>query len=187
MSKLGALTRRSASGLVAAGLLAGCFAKLLVPAEPMHYEFDVKARRAAVFDALLSVAHYFNLSVDVLEKDSGFIQFRISTLTAEQLDEFCAYPYVKSGSGTPVGTFQSWHRDSLLDSKGGVRGDMSLNVLVSDTAGGSRVKIRSTWIASDQAETHQVNSRGIVERRIESRLLAQLGLPPPHLGEWQKR
>lgn len=132
---------------------------------PTDYEFDVEAPRSQVFDSLLSVAQGLNLSVDVLEKDSGFIQFRQSALSAPQLDNYCVYPAVKPGATVPWDTFVGWNKRSTGAGGGSVNGTVSLNVVLTDAADGSdtHVKLHSTWAASNRNESQQVTSKGILE------------------------
>lgn len=145
---------------------------------PTDYEFDIETPRSQVFDSLLSVAQSLNLSVDVLEKDSGFIQFKHSALSAQQLDEYCAYPAVKPGTTVPWDTFVGWNKRSLEAGAGSVSGTVSLSVVLTDAENGARThaKLHSTWVASNRNETQQVTSKGVLERQFESSLRSKLGL-----------
>jgi hypothetical protein len=178
----GGLMYRKASLLllILAGMLTGCAALMpqgqSVPAAPTDYEFDIEASRAQVFEALLSVAQSLNLSVDVLEKESGFIQFKHSALSPQQLDQYCQYPFVKPGTNVPWDTFVGWHRRSLGAGSGSVSGTVSLNVVLTETAGGTHAKLHSTWVASNRNETSQVSSKNVLERDFEAELRSKLGL-----------
>ena len=149
-----------------------------IAATPTDHEFELEAPRTQVFESLLSVAQGLNLSVDVLEKESGFIQFKNSALSSTQLDEYCIYPFVKAGTEQSWDTFTGWNQRSLRAAGGSVNGTVSLNILLTEVADGNRTHatLHSTWVASNQAETHEVNSKGVLERRIEEALRARLGL-----------
>lgn len=148
--------------------------------KPSDYEFDIEAPRSKVFESLLSVAQSLNLSVDVLEKDSGFIQFKHSALSAQQLDEYCSYPAVKPGTAVPWDTFVGWNKRSMGAGAGTVGGTVSLSVVLTDAANGSstHAKLHSTWVASNRNETQQVTSKGVLERQFETALRSKLGLSP---------
>lgn len=161
-------------------LCGGCVAMMpqgqLVPATSVDTEFDVERSRSEVFEALLSVAQTLNLSVDVLEKDSGFIQFKNSALSPAQLDRYCKYPYVKAGTDTPWDTFQNWNQRSIAGGIGSVSGTLSLNAVLSETAAGSHTKLHSTFVASNRNETNECSSTGVLEREFEQALRKKLGL-----------
>jgi len=163
-------------------LLGGCVATMpqgqAIPAAPTDYEFDIESPRAHVFEALLSVAQSLNLSVDVLEKESGFIQFRNSALAPSQLDQFCKYPVVKPGTTVPWDTFQGWNQRSLKQGGGSVSGNVALNVLLSESGTGTHAKLHSTWVASNRNETSHITSKGVLERDFENSLRNKLNLPP---------
>lgn len=150
-----------------------------VGGRPTDYEFDIEAPRSQVFESLLSVAQSLNLSVDVLEKDSGFIQFKHSALSAQQLNEYCTYPAVKPGTTVSWDTFVGWNKRSMGAGAGSVSGTVSMSVVLTDAAngGGTHAKLHSTWVASNRNETQQVTSRGVLERQFESALRSKLGLP----------
>lgn len=158
----------------------GCVAIMpqgqLVPATSVDTEFDVERSRSEVFEALLSVAQTLNLSVDVLEKDSGFIQFKNSALSPIQLDRYCKYPYVKVGTDIPWDTFQNWNQRSIAGGFGSVSGTLSLNAVLSVTASGTHVKLHSTFVATNRNETHECSSKGVLEKEFEQALRSRLGL-----------
>jgi hypothetical protein len=169
--------------VVGSVIVGGCVAMIpqgtAVPATPLDYEFDIEATRDGVFEALLSVAQSLNLSVDVLEKGSGFIQFKHSALSPAQLDEYCVYPVVKPGTKVPWDTFQGWNTRSLpRANSGSVSGTVSLSVVLTEAATGTHVKLHSAWVAANRSETSQVSSKGVLERNFESALRAKLGLLP---------
>ena len=168
---------------VAALLCGGCVAMMpqgqLVPVTSVDTEFDVERSRSEVFEALLSVAQTLNLSVDVLEKDSGFIQFKNSALSPTQLDRYCKYPYVKAGSDTSWDTFQNWNQRSVAGGVGSVSGTLSLNAVLSETASGTHAKLHSTFVASNRNETNECSSTGVLERDFEQALRNKLGLTNP--------
>ena len=167
--------------LVVLSLTVGCVATMpsrQIPAVSNDYEFDVESPRAAVFEALLSVAQSLNVSVDVLEKDSGFIQFRNSSLSPSQLDQFCVYPFVRAGTNDPFDTFLGWNGRSTAAGSGSVGGTVSISIVLTETSGGTHARLHSTWVASNRTETNQVSSRGVLERDFERSLRSKLGLAP---------
>lgn len=145
---------------------------------PTDYEFNVEAPRPEVFQAFLSVAQQLNLNVDVLDRESGFIQFKNSALSPSQLDDFCVYPVVKPGSEQAWDTFTGWNQRSLRAGGGSVSGTVSLNVLLTEPeeSPGVQANLHSTWVASNGRETHQLNSKGVLEQRIKQAVRARLGL-----------
>ena len=146
-----------------------------IPAAPSDYAFEIAKPRAAVFDALLLVAQSLNLSVDVLEKNSGFIQFKQGSLSPYQLDEFCIYPYVNANS-VQTDTFSGWNQRSTVRGGGAVHGTVSISIVLGEAgAEVTKVKLHGTWVASNLSEVHEVGSRGVLENRIEKALKAQLG------------
>jgi hypothetical protein len=151
-------------GILALALV-GCVTTRLepVPLSLQDHQFEVAGPRAQVFEALLGVAQNLNLSVDVLEKSSGFIQFKNSTLTPDQLDRFAQYPYVG-------GTFAGWSRQSSALGGGAVRGVASISILLTETAAGTRAKMHATFVASNSRESHQANSLGVLEHDLENSL-----------------
>lgn len=154
-------------------LLTGCVAGQLVPATPTDYEFTLERSRAEVFDAMLFVAQGLNLNVDVLEKDSGFIQFKHSALTPGQLDKYCQYLAIKP-DGQAWDTYQNWNIRSMRGGVGNVYGTVSLNAVLVESGSSTIVRIHSTWTASNRNETHQVNSLGILEGEFEKALKEKL-------------
>jgi len=166
--------------LALAVLVGGCVTMQgqAIPEVPTDYEFDIESPGAQVFEALLGVAQSLNLSVDVLEKESGFIQFRNSALAPSQLDQYCKYPVVKPGTTVPWDTFQGWNQRSLKQGGGSVGGNVALSVLLTEGGTGTHAKLHSTWVASNRTETSQVNSKGVLERDFENSLRNKLNLPP---------
>lgn len=161
----------AACGLVA---LVGCVTTRLepVPLSLHDHQFEVAGPRAQVFEALLGTAQNLNLSVDVLEKSSGFIQFKNSTLTPDQLDRFAQYPYVG-------GTFAGWDRQSSALGGGAVRGIASISILLTETAAGTRAKMHATFVASNSRESHQANSLGVLEHDLENSLHGTFAVAAP--------
>jgi len=151
-----------------------------IDGSPTDYEFRIEAPRSEVFESLLSVAQSLNLSVDVLEKESGFIQFEHSALSAPQLDEYCSYPAVKPGTTVAWDTFVGWNQRSMKGGGGSVSGTVSLSVVLTDAGdgGATHAKLHSTWVASNRTETQQVTSKGVLERQFEDALRSKLGLSP---------
>ena len=122
------------------------------------------------------MAQSLNLRVDVLEKDSGFIQFNNSALSATQLSLYTLYPLVKPGTTQAFDSYLNWNSRSLKLGGGNVRGTVNLNIVLTDLGNATRVKIHSSWTASNNQESYQVNSEGDLERELERDLKVKLGL-----------
>jgi hypothetical protein len=74
-----------------------------IPQRSTDYEFTVERPKDQVFDGLLSVAQSLNLSVEVLEKQSGFVQYKNAALSPFDLDKYCMFPAVKPGTTQGLG------------------------------------------------------------------------------------
>jgi len=153
--------------------LTGCATSRPVLVETTIENFDVKLSRSQAFDASLVVAQTLNLSVAVLEKQSGLIRFEAATLSAAQLDQYCEYPFVNS-SNEPWDTFQEWNSRSLKRGGGNVRGKVTINILITEKEGASNISMRSNWVAYNAAETEPCNSNKIFEKDFISKLKSQM-------------
>ena len=150
--------------------LTACANVQRAPTKSQDREFDITANRSQVFEKALSTAISLNLSVDVMDKSSGFIQFKNASLSADQLDQFADFPFAAPGGTAPVGGFANWNNTSSTMGGGMVTGSVSLSLMATETASGSHVKIHTNIVASNRNETHQVNSRGFLEAKFENAL-----------------
>ena len=137
--------------------------------EPYTHTFDTTADRESVFDAALAASHLLNMDVAVLEKESGLIRFESTTLSAQQLDQYCKYPYAHPRTGEPLKTFQILQNQLLKQKAGTVTGRVSISVLVSGHEP-SNINVRSNYSASTYAESIGCNSLG----KLESRFIANM-------------
>lgn len=142
-----------------------------VPATPTDYETTVDGSRDVVFESLLSVVQSHNLSVDVLEKQSGFMQFKNATLIPSQMDQYCLYPFVKPGTTLPMRNFVA--PDAIMPSSGG---SVSISILLSPlSANSTKLKIHSSWIARfGVSATYPCTSLSVLEKEVEADLRSQL-------------
>jgi hypothetical protein len=132
-----------------------------------------------VFESLLSVAQTLNLSIDVLEKQSGFMQFKNAALSPSQLDQYCRYPAVKPNTTQPWSTFVNWNQRSMGAGAGSVRGSVSISILLTQLSeNSSKLKIHSTWTAGNLRETNQCTSLTVLEKEMEAALRAHWVSPP---------
>ena len=155
--------------------LLGCATSQLVPGSPSVNDFRFNATRDRVFDAALSVAQELNLAVEVLARDSGFLQFKRATLSAAQLDVYCYYPWVRAGSNIAWDTFQNWNNRSIYARAGVVSGSVTLTLILAEDQGGTtRGTLGGNWIAGNLTEVQQCNSRGVLESEFESRIRNRL-------------
>jgi hypothetical protein len=150
--------------------LTACASVQRVPLISKDLEFDVPASRAQVFDKALATALSLNLAVDVMEKSSGFIQFKNASLSANQLDLYAEYGYVKTGTTEPVGSFASWSQTSSSFGGGPVTSSVSLSLLLTETSTGTHVKLHTVFVASNRVESNQQNSKGVLEANFERAL-----------------
>lgn len=169
-------------GVVVNGL--GCAARvgtstgttMIKRGQPSLKEMTVACPRAQVFDYTLAFAQARNLEVKVLEKSSGLIRFERSALSAADLDQFCIFPIVDTGTGEPVGTFEDWDREYLGFSEGTV----NLNFLLSETgARSTNVSVRGNWSVSMNSYTGPVSSNGTLEDELLDHLAGQQGCSLP--------
>lgn len=148
-----------------------------VPAETRTTEDIIWAPRATVFDAALAVAQDLNLNVDVLEKASGLLKFESAFLSPSQLDRFCTYPAKDPKTGEAWDTFANWNSRSVSGGSGAVTGRVALNVLMKELAPQeTEVSIRATFSASNNTETNQCGSLGVLEEEFLEGLREELGL-----------
>ena len=147
--------------------------------ESSQYEFGVEAPRELVFDHLLRVGQDLNLNVQVLEKSSGLVRFENATLSSEQLDRYCLYPFVHAtNSQQPYDTFWNWNARSLQGGGGPVTGRVSLTVLLTqDSAKSTAVNIRGNWGGGNTHEQYLLNSKAVLEKEVEQKLKARLATP----------
>lgn len=152
--------------------LTGCITTYAqrIPPKSQDREFDITANRSQVFERALSTAISLNLSVDVMDKTSGFIQFKNASLSADQLDQFAEFPFGTPDGKPAVGGFTNWNRNSSTMGGGMVTGSVSLSLMATETAGGSHVKMHTNIVASNRTETHQANSKGFLEAKFENAL-----------------
>lgn len=144
------------------------------PVDTMAVDRELSRGRAEVFDAALAVAQAANLNVAVLEKDSGLIRFESASLSPQQLDRYCHYPVVYVESGKPFDTFENWNYRSVVAGVGHVFGSVTLSFLISETADGSNINLRSNWAARNNTESLPCQSKGILERELLDQLAARL-------------
>ena len=137
-----------------------------VPVETSVKNFTVSATRAEVFDAALVVAQASNLDVAVLEKDSGLIRFEAASISSDQMDVYCLYPFTVSNSDVAWDTYYNWNARSVRAGSGAVRGRVSISILVSEVESECNLSIRSNWECFNNTETHACNSTGILEREL---------------------
>jgi hypothetical protein len=159
-------------------LVSACATGRYIAPKSGDYQFTLDRPRDMVFDALLGVAQTLNLSVDVLEKQSGYIQFKNASLSPVQLDRYCTYPYVNPGTGQAWDTFINWNQRSLAAGAGALRGSVSLSILLSEPSPGTTVaKMHSTWISSNNIERTECSFLLVFEKNLESTLRVQLARP----------
>ena len=116
---------------LAMSLLACAGPRTLRSGAPGSIEFTISRSPVTAFQAVLEAAHSLNLSVDLMDRDSGLVQFESAGLSPQQLDEYCVYPFVKKGTIEPFSTFSDWNQQSVLYNQGPVTGSVSISVLVS--------------------------------------------------------
>ena len=162
-------------------LLSGCFTMgQFVPATPTDWETTVDGSRDVVFESLLSVVQSHNLSVEVLEKQSGFMQFKNATLLPSQMDQYCRYPFVKRNTTQPMRTFVESTKTIRPNSGGSV----SLSILLSPlSANSTKLKIHSSWFARFGILTYPCTSLSVLEKEVEADLRSHLvGLVSPRVA-----
>lgn len=154
-------------------LITGCATGKIIPAETAIQNFEVNVSRQQAFDASLAVAQMLNLSVAVLEKQSGLIRFETATLSADQLDQYCDYMAVDPSTNKPWDTFKNWNTRSVENGGGNVKGTVTINILITEKASRSSISMRSNWVASNAREVYPCNSKKIFENDFISKLKAQ--------------
>jgi hypothetical protein len=119
-----------------------------------------------------------NLTVKVIEKSSGLLSFESAALTAEQLDQYCKYPFVKGKSDEPFDTFTNWNKRSMKANQGIVSGVVTLSlVLTAQAPTASTVDVRSNWVAGTLVERYPLQSRGVLEQEMQRMVLERLKAP----------
>ncbi len=137
------------------------------PADPLHTVVEIPASEGEVFDAALAAAHELNLEVKVLEKASGLIRFERASLSARDLDLFCAFPFVFRGRGYLPTSFTQLAARPASSVENAV---LSMTLLVGTAdEGESKLDLRSAWTASiwyDERNlgTHSLRSTTVFEQ-----------------------
>jgi hypothetical protein len=160
----------------------------LLPSSLKFTEHSFKEDRRRVFDAVLAVAQECNLSVKVLEKNSGLIRFESSNLSPGQLDIYAYYPYVYENTKDEYWNFQEWAKDprtadgerthqACVDFACSVTGILTLNVLVKETQNGSSVNLRSSIAVVKVDEKYSCRSKGVLEKAFFEDLKEKLSQP----------
>jgi hypothetical protein len=161
------------------------------PGEISFREFEVRCPRASVFDSALAFAHALNLSVAVLEKQSGLIQLERARLTEPHLDAFCVFPFLDGETKEPLSSFTSWG----IEQGEVVNGSVQISILLSE-AGPDRTKVnmRGRWSAvlSDYAyrgyeqgaeQVYELQSVGGLEAMLAGHLEAACAGRPLRIRE----
>jgi hypothetical protein len=146
-----------------------------VTGEVSFADFSFSQSRDQVFDLALAVAQRLNLNVAVLEKSSGLLRFESAVLSADQLDNYCVYPYNRANTSQPVDTFAGWNRRSLANGRGPATGTVSLTVLLGETPHGTTVNLRAAFTAGNATEKYAVNSKQVLESAFRDALQKQIG------------
>ncbi|MDR0247197.1 MAG: hypothetical protein LBI16_02215 [Burkholderiales bacterium] len=156
-------------------VLTGCGARG-VPryVESNMHEFTLPAKMDASFGAMLATAQSLGLQIDVIEKASGLVQFKNSSISYTQLGEYCHYPFTNSKTGRPFSSFYGWNLRSQRAGLGGVYGTVSLNILAKEIAGETKVTMRSKWIATSSREVYECQSNDVFEREFENKTIERL-------------
>ena len=153
-----------------------CTRPVLLPASPSLREFNLSKPRKEVFDASLAVATEMNLSVGVLEKDSGFIRFDRAELSAEQLDTYCYYPYIHPKTQEPWNTFTRGQLRLRRESNTGtVSGTVSLTLLLHESgAKETKATLRANFVSANLIIRLECRSTGVLENEFKTKLESRL-------------
>jgi len=122
-------------------------------------EVPIEAGADATFDAAMRVGQAINLMVASIDRVAGLIDFQPATLDADQLDRFCLFPLIHPETRAEWDTFTNWQRRSNRL----VSGEVMYSLLVTSSAKGSNLGIRTRWFASNGVETYACNSTGVSE------------------------
>ena len=132
-----------------------------VPAAVNAYviEVPIEAGADATFDAAMRVGLALNLTVASLDRAAGLINFEPATLDVDQLEAFCLFPLLHPATLAEWETFGAWQRRT----GSWVTGEVIYVILVTPTAKGATLTIRTRWFASNGLDTYACNSTGISE------------------------
>lgn len=171
---------RVVGALLVATMLPGCRRpRPVIPDAGFHREFTVASGRDATFEALLRVAHQLNLTVRVIEKQSGLVGFTNAGLNASQLDQFARYPFTKGKTDQPYDTFTGWQEKSLEGGGGPVTGTVTVDIVLTAISPVSTdVDFRSNWVAGNFSARYSLSSKDVLEKEVERVLRERLGTSP---------
>ena len=148
----------------------GCAELTVRPGDTSYQEFVIPCPRPQVFDDALEFAQDVNLSVAVLEKSSGLINFEYSHLKPFLLDLFTEFPLLDSRTGKAASTFAQW--SNVEDAT------VRLNVLMSESGPTSTgVNVRGNWQVVlynpdlEVSTNYTLNSTGILEGMLRQHVL----------------
>lgn len=156
----------------------GCEKKpVILPLAPQPFleTITLAKPRGLIFDAALAVSQKMGLTVEVLERKSGFLRLEMSTLSATQMDQYCRYPFVYEKDLQPTNSFQGWNQRSVEAGTGRVRGGVSLTMLIKEKGQTtSELVLQGKWTARNNFEKLEVNSLRILEDQLLYQLKTQL-------------
>ena len=157
-------------------LFSACTKPIILPVSPPLNEFTLNKPRKEVFDAALTVATEMNLSVGVLEKDSGFIRFDRAELTAEQLDVYCHYPFIHPKTLKPWSTFSRGHLKQRREKDTGyVSGNVSLTLLLNESGTkDTKATLRANFVSANSIRRWECGSTGQLENEFKTKLESRI-------------
>lgn len=137
--------------------------------------------RGKLFDGALRIAQRYNLRVDTLEKDSGFIEFKLGQLGVNELTLYTRFPLVSPYEGYALGSYREFVEHYQTEPTGSV--DLTF-LMTPKENGTTELAIRSHWIARDPGSQTKVSSSGYFEDQLVTELARETGCPM--VGRWSR-
>lgn len=158
-------------------VLAACQRIMVRPVDNQLKEYSFEATREGTFEAMIVAAQLMSLQIDVMDRSSGFIQFKNVSISATDLGNNCKYPIVLlKNQKASVSTFSDWNARSMQRGFGPVYGSLVLSISSSEKNGITTIGVRSKWTAGNRTEAYECESYGYFEDNFAKAVRTKLGL-----------
>lgn len=170
----------------------GCANRTIVSGDPDQMPTERKAEmaidwqpfacsRGKLFDGALRIAQRYNLRVDTLEKDSGFIEFKLGHLGVDELTLYTRFPLVEPYEGFALAGYKEYVEYFEYSPIGSV--DLTF-LMTPKENGTTELAVRSHWTAKDASGAVKVGSSGFFEDKLVTELTNETGCEM--VGRWNR-
>ncbi len=151
-------------------MVTACAKTWIEPVEPSNSRYRFSADFNDLFSAAISAGQQMNLTIDVIEKDSGVLKFNNAALNVQQLDRYCRYPVITSRTNAPWGNFERWNARSLKQGEGNVRGRIAISLHMRQIEKQVTLDMLVTIEGYNQKSAHTCNSLNNFETEFINRI-----------------